>query len=57
MNVRFPPYTESNKNLMKKLLKFGTITYDQIFKVVIGIILLIALIISASIVIPKLNES
>ena len=57
MNVRFPPYTESNKKLMKKLLKFGSVTYDQLFKVLFGIILLIALIVGASIIIPKLNEA
>jgi len=42
---------------MQKLLKFGSITYDQLFKVIIGIILLIGLIVSASILIPKLNEA
>lgn len=55
MNVRFPPYTESNKKLMEKLLKFGSITYGQIFKILIVIILLIALVITASIVIPKIH--
>jgi hypothetical protein len=56
LNVRFPPYTDSKKSLMTKLLKFGSITYSQIFKGVIGSILLITLIVLASVYLPEIME-
>ena len=56
LNVRFPPYTESKKSLMTKLLKFGSITYSQIFKVVIGSILLISLIVFFLLYLPEIME-
>lgn len=44
LNQRFPPYTDSKKNMMIMLLKFGGITYSQIGKffavvLVLGIII------------------
>ena len=43
LNCRFPPYTESNKKLLLKLLGSGQMTYDQIGKTVVIVLLIIAL--------------
>ena len=53
LNVRFPPYSESKKSTLEKLLKFGSITYSQIFKFLIILVLLATLITLGSIFIPK----
>ena len=53
MNVRFPPYTESNKKLAVKLMAFGSITYGQLFRWIILVVFLITAIVCASIFIPK----
>lgn len=54
LNVRFPPYTDSKKNALNMLLKFGSITYGQIFKVVIALLIITLLIVFGSIYIPKI---
>lgn len=56
LNVRFPPYNDSKKSTMIRLVKFGTITYGQIFKFVIALIILIAVIVAASVILPSLTE-
>ncbi len=43
LNQRYPPYNESKKSIMNALLKWSTITYGQIAKVVLVVILLIAI--------------
>lgn len=42
VNQRYPPYNDSKKSIMTKLLKFGFITYGQIGRVLLVIVLLIA---------------
>jgi aldehyde dehydrogenase (NAD+) len=54
LNVRFPPYTDSKKSTLANLLKFGSITYNQIFKFLIIIVILILIIVFGSLYIPKL---
>lgn len=56
LNVRFPPYTDSKKKMIGNLVKFGAITYNQIFKGVIALVILIALIVCASVLIPTLTH-
>jgi aldehyde dehydrogenase (NAD+) len=52
LNQRYPPYTESKKSIMTKLLKFSTITYGQIGRGII-IFLLILTAILLIVLIPK----
>jgi hypothetical protein len=56
LNQRFPPYTDSKKNIMLQLLKFGNITYSQIGKTLLIVFILIAVIVLGSIFIPKMIE-
>ncbi len=57
MNVRFPPYTEKNKGMINTLMKLGSITYGQLFRGIILVVLLIALIVLASVFIPTLTHN
>jgi aldehyde dehydrogenase (NAD+) len=52
LNQRYPPYTESKKALMTKLLKFSTITYGQIARVTLFVLLLVAVVLMV-LLIPK----
>lgn len=45
LSCRFPPYTDQSKSLLLKLMKVGVITYDDIFKLVFGLIIVIVLIV------------
>ena len=42
-NQRYPPYTDSKKSLMGKLLKVGFVTYGQLGKYLLILIVLVAL--------------
>jgi aldehyde dehydrogenase (NAD+) len=53
VNQRYPPYTDSKKSVMTKLLKFSTITYGQIGKVLLVVLLLVAAAVLLAILIPK----
>ena len=55
LNVRFPPYTEKSQKLVTTLMASGNITYGQLFRGIILVILLIAAIVCASIFIPSSN--
>lgn len=48
INQRYPPYNESKKSMMSNLLKFGFITYGQIGRTLLVIILLIVGVIFAA---------
>lgn len=52
-SLRFPPYTDSKKSMMTKLLKVGGITYGQIGKVMLVATIVIAAIVVGAIVIPN----
>lgn len=41
VNQRYPPYTDSKKSVMNKLLKFGFLTYGQIGRGLLLILLLV----------------
>jgi aldehyde dehydrogenase (NAD+) len=53
LNLKYPPFTDSKKSLMTKLLKVGFITYRQIGKVLLIITILIVMAILAGIYIPQ----
>jgi hypothetical protein len=42
LNQRYPPYTDSKKSIMNKLLKFSTVTYGQIARITLVVMLIIA---------------
>jgi len=42
LNQRYPPYTDSKKSIMSKLLKLGFITYGQLGKGLLVILILVA---------------
>jgi aldehyde dehydrogenase (NAD+) len=42
LNQRYPPYSDSKKNIMTNLLKFGFITYGQIGRTLLVVLLLVA---------------
>ena len=45
LNQRYPPYTEKKKSIINKLLKFSTVTYGQIGRAVLVVLLVIAVIV------------
>lgn len=51
---RFPPYTESKKNTMKKLLKYGGLTYQKIGRTLLLFGVLLAVVVSAIVLLPRL---
>lgn len=53
LSQRFPPYTESKKATMTKLLKVGSITYSQIFKWILIILILVGIAVTLGVVLPK----
>lgn len=56
-NQRYPPYTDSKKSLMTKLLKFGFVTYRQIGKVLLVLVLLVILSVLAGVLIPRYTQA
>lgn len=40
LNVRFPPYTPHKQNMFNLLMKFGDVTYGQIGRIFVWILLL-----------------
>jgi len=57
LNQRFPPYTDSKKSMMVKLLKFGGITYSQIGKFFAIVLFVVGLVTIGSTLGPKLTAS
>ena len=53
LNLRYPPFTDSKKSFMTKLLKVGFITYRQIGKWLLILAVLIVLATLAGIYIPQ----
>jgi len=53
LNQRYPPYTESKKSLMTKLLKVGFVTYRQIGKALLVLIVLVVLIVLGCVFLPS----
>jgi len=56
LSQRFPPYTDSKKSMMLKLLKFGSITYRQIGKVLAIVVICIVLLTLGIVLIPQMTE-
>lgn len=54
LDQRFPPYTDSKKSMMLRLLKFGSITYSQIGKFFLVVVILIGLGLFLGLGLPKL---
>ena len=46
VNQRYPPYTDSKKSVMNKLLKFGFLTYGQIGRFLLLILLLVVAVVA-----------
>lgn len=53
VNKRYPPYTEDKKNFLRKLIKVGFVTYGQIGKVLLLVILIITAVVLCGVLIPK----
>lgn len=53
LNQRYPPYTDSKKSIMTKLLKFSAITYGQIGRGLLIFLLIVAIIVLLVIFVPK----
>ena len=56
LSCRFPPYTDSSKSLLLKLLKSGGMTYNQLGKIFIIILLLAAAIVFGTVVLPAIQK-
>lgn len=56
-NQRYPPYSDSKKSLMKNLLKVGFVTYGQLGKYLLFIIILAVLAIGASYLLCECKET
>ncbi len=52
-NQKYPPYTESKKSIMRKLLKVGFYTYGQVARVLLVLVLLIAGAVLCGTLIPR----
>jgi hypothetical protein len=56
VNQRYPPYSDSKKSVMNKLLKFGFITYGQIGKFFLILIAVILAVVLAKSFLPLLTQ-
>ena len=57
LNCRYPPYDDSKKEMIKRLLKYGSITYGRICKILIVIIFLLSLaLIVGLVIVPQVKE-
>ena len=54
-NRRYPPYTEDKKNFLRKLMKVAFITYGQIGKFFLVLIVLVVVGILCGVLIPKVQ--
>ena len=52
-NKRYPPYTDDKKSFLRKMIKIGFITYGQIAKVFLILIILIAAAVLCGVLIPS----
>ena len=52
-NRRYPPYTEDKKNFLRKLMKIAFITYGQIGKFFVVLLLIIAVVVLCGVLIPR----
>ena len=58
LNCRFPPYTDSSKSLLLKLMKIGGTTYDQLFKGILAVVLLIVIgLVVGLVIVPKASQN
>ena len=57
INSRFPPYDDDKKAMVKRLLKYGSITYGKICTVLIVIIFLLVLaLIVGLVIVPQVKD-
>jgi hypothetical protein len=54
---RYPPYTDSKKSIMKKLLKFGSVTTGSIGRFLLLVAILVAVGFVACKYLPQCNKS
>jgi aldehyde dehydrogenase (NAD+) len=56
LNVRFPPYSESKKSTVTMLVSFGSVTYGQIFRVIMLVLFLVLVAVLLGVFIPQIGE-